>query len=73
MTKSRAQIRAEFAHRGQSITAWAKAKGFTPNTVMAILNDNEASPRLKCLRGEAHDIAVELKLKDGEASRRLAA
>ena len=73
MTKSRSQIRDEFAHRGQSITAWAKAKGFTPNTVFTILNDNEASPRLKCLRGEAHDVAVELGLKVGEKSRRLAA
>lgn len=72
MTKSRAQIRAEFAHRGHSITGCAKAEGFTPITVKAILNDNEVSPGLKCLRGEAHDIAVEPKPKVGEVSRPLA-
>ena len=60
MTKSRAEIREEFSRKGQSITGWAKAKGFTPNMVIAILADNEVSPRLKCLRGEAHDIDVSL-------------
>ena len=76
MTKSRAQVREEFANKGQSITAWAKNRGFTPNTVMAILADNEQSPRLKCIRGEAHNIAVALGLKVGEVyheSRRIAA
>jgi len=37
--------------------------------VIAILADNEANPRLKCLRGDAHNIAVTLGLKQGEVSR----
>ena len=71
MTKSRAQVREEFAREGQSMSGWAKAQGFSPNMVIAILTDNEASPRLKCLRGEAHNIAVALKIKEGIVSRPL--
>ena len=71
MTKSRAQVREEFAREGQSMSGWAKARGFSPNMVIAILTDNEASPRLKCLRGEAHNIAVALKIKEGIVSRPL--
>ena len=69
MTKSRTQVRNEFARKGQSISGWAKTKGYSPNMVIAILADNETSPRLKCLRGDAHNIAVELGLKVGEISR----
>lgn len=69
MTKSRAQVRAEFARKGWSISAWAKKHGYSPNMVIAILADDEANPRLKCLRGEAHNIAVSLGLKAGEISR----
>lgn len=69
MTKSRAQVRAEFARKGWSISAWAKKNGYSPNMVIAILADNEAHPRLKCLRGDAHNIAVTLGLKTGEVSR----
>ncbi|CAB5646331.1 phage-associated protein, BcepMu gp16 family [Comamonas aquatica] len=69
MLKTRQQIREDFARNGQSITAWAKARGYTPNTVIAILADTETNPRYKCLRGEAHKIAVDLGLKDGVASR----
>lgn len=69
MTKSRAQVRAEFARKGWSISAWAKKNGYSPNMVIAILADDEANPRLKCLRGDAHNIAVSLGLKAGEISR----
>ncbi|HWV09731.1 MAG TPA: DNA-binding protein [Pseudomonas sp.] len=68
-TKTRAQIRAEFARRGQSYTGWAKQRGYTPNTVIAICNDDDINPRLKCTRGEAHNIAVDLGLKEGEVTR----
>lgn len=64
--KTRQQIREEFGLHGQSITKWAKDRGYTPNTVIAILADNETTPRYKCLRGEAHDIAVSLGLKAGK-------
>ena len=69
MLKTRQQVRDSFAASGQSITAWAKSKGYTPNTVIAILADDEKNPRYKCLRGEAHNIAVALGLKDGVVSR----
>lgn len=67
--KTRAQVRQEFAQKGWSISGWAKANRYSPNLVIAILADNEASPRLKCLRGDAHNIAVQLGLKAGEVSR----
>lgn len=69
MPKTRAQIRDEFARKGWSISAWARDNGYSPNMVIAILGDKETNPRLKCLRGDAHNIAVQLGLKAGEVSR----
>lgn len=66
MLKTRSQVRAEFTSKGLSISAWAKENGYSSNMVIAILADNESNPRLKCLRGDAHRIAVHLRLKDGE-------
>ena len=67
--KTRAQIRKEFARRGWSITGWARQHGYSPGLVSDILNDDECNPKRKCLRGESHNIAVSLGLKDGEVSR----
>ena len=67
--KNRQQIRAEFAANGVSYSAWARQRGYSPNMVIAILADNEAHLRLKCLRGDAHNIAVQLGLKEGVVSR----
>ena len=69
MLKTRAQVREEFASKGWSISAWARDNGYSPNMVIAILADNEVNQRLKCLRGDAHNIAVQLGLKAGEVSR----
>ena len=69
MLKTRAEVRDEFARKGWSISGWAKQNGYSPNMVIAILADNEANLRLKCLRGDAHNIAVQLGLKEGEVSR----
>ncbi len=69
MPKTRSQVRDEFARKGWSISAWARRNGYSPNMVIAILADNESQPRLKCLRGDAHNIAVQLGLKAGEVSR----
>ena len=69
MPKTRAQVRDEFARKGWSISAWAKENGYSPNMVITILADNDANPRVKCLRGDAHNIAVQLGLKAGEVSR----
>lgn len=63
--KTRQQIRDEFAASGVAYSAWARARGYSPNIVIAIVNDDDRNPRLKCLRGDAHNIAVELGLKRG--------
>ena len=67
--KTRAEVREEFASRGWSISGWAKQHGYSPVLVSDILNDNEANPKRKCLRGESHNIAVSLKIKQGLISR----
>lgn len=69
MLKTRQQVRDEFAHKGLSYSAWAKKNGYSPNLVIFILNDDEKNPHRKCLRGESHNIAVQLGLKNGEVSR----
>ena len=69
MLKTRAQVREEFASKGWSISAWARQHNYSSNMVIAILADNEAHLRLKCLRGDAHNIAVQLGLKEGVVSR----
>ena len=46
---------------------WAQFfKAPLPRQVIAIVNDDDRNPRLKCLRGDAHNIAVELGLKRGQ-------
>lgn len=67
--KTRDQVREEFARRGWSITGWARQHGYSPVLVSDILNDDARNPKRKCLRGESHNIAVALKIKDGEISR----
>lgn len=67
--KTRQQIRDDFARKGLSYTSWAKQNGYSQNVVIAIVNDDEANPKYKCLRGDAHNIAVQLGLKFGEVSR----
>ena len=64
--KTRAQAKAELANLGQSITSWSLANGYPANLVFAILHDNPASPKYKCLRGHSHNIAVALGLKQGQ-------
>lgn len=67
--KTRNQARQELARQGISLSAWSKANGFSASTVQAILSDSDTNPRLKCLRGEAHNVAVALGLKHGVISR----
>ncbi|WP_312566179.1 DNA-binding protein [Comamonas sp.] len=66
--KTRQQVREEFARTGGSISAWATKNRFSPPLVIAILNDDDKNPTRKCLRGHSHDIAVMLRIKDGEVS-----
>ena len=67
--KNRQQIRDEFAANGVSYSAWARQRGYSPNMVIAIVNDDDRNPRLKCLRGDAHYIAVELGRERGQVFR----
>lgn len=63
--KTRQQVRDEFALNGLSFSAWAKQRSYSVALVSAILNDDQAKPVRKCLRGESHNIAVDLGLKNG--------
>ena len=54
-------VRAEFKRKGVSISSWAIANGYSTNLVFEVI-----AGRKKCLRGQAHNIAVALGLKEGE-------
>lgn len=54
-------VRADLERQGVSITQWAIANKFSPSLVYEVL-----AGRKKCIRGQSHNIAVKLGLKDGE-------
>ncbi|QZP26198.1 DNA-binding protein [Pseudomonas mosselii] len=54
-------VRAELKAKGVSITQWAIANQFSPNLVFEVLGG-----RKKCVRGQAHEIAIKLGLKAGQ-------
>lgn len=54
--------RALFEASGLSVAEWARRKGFSTGLVYQVLEG-----RRKCLRGQSHQIAVALGLKQGEA------
>ena len=53
-------IKREFARRGVSISQWARAHGYSSQLVYQVL-----AGRKRCIRGQCHEIAVRLGLKDG--------
>ena len=55
------EVRAEFQRKGVSISSWAQANNFSTNLVFEVL-----SGRKKCTRGQTHNIAVKLGMKEGE-------
>lgn len=61
MTRTPDEIRAEFKRNGISIAGWATANGFNSNLVLEVL-----AGRKKAIRGQSHQIAVKLGLKEGE-------
>lgn len=71
--KTRQQVRDEFASRGWSYSDWARQRGYSAALVCMIVNDDDRTPQRKCLRGESHNIAVDLGIKDGQVSRQGAA
>lgn len=59
--RTAAEVRTELQAKGISITQWAVANGFSPTLVFEVLGG-----RKKCLRGQAHEIAIKLGMKEGE-------
>ena len=57
-TAEQARTALDFA--GVSVSCWAKANGFKPSTVAAVLR-GDLSARI----GESHKVAVTLRLKPG--------
>jgi gp16 family phage-associated protein len=68
--KTRRQFREECAQKGISLASVAKRHGFNQSLFYEIINDDDANPRRKCLRGESHNIAVTIGIKAGEVSER---
>ena len=61
--RTTAEVKAEFEHRGISISDWARRMGFSAALVHHVL-----AGRLACRRGQSHAIAVRLGLKHGVIS-----
>lgn len=59
--KTYAEARADFTRKGLSIAAWARANGVGRSLVYEVL-----AGKKKCLRGDAHKVAVLLGIKRGE-------
>lgn len=54
------EVRTEFERRGLSISDWARAHHFSTHLVYQVLSGSK-----KGLRGQCHQIAVTLGLKEG--------
>jgi len=61
MVRTSEEVRNEFKRKGISISSWAIANGYPPNLVYDVL-----AKRRNPTRGQTHNIAVQLGLKDGE-------
>jgi gp16 family phage-associated protein len=59
-TRTADEARAELKRQGVSVSSWAVANGFSTTLVFEVL-----AGRKKCIRGQAHNIAVRLGLKEG--------
>ena len=53
-------VKERFIFHGVSVLSWARRNGFNPQTVYDVLNG-----RAMAERGEAHRVAVALKIKRG--------
>ncbi|MCF3470383.1 DNA-binding protein [Stenotrophomonas maltophilia] len=58
--KTLTEVRTEFAARGLSISDWARRHGYSAQLVYGVLKG-----RNRGIRGQSHDIAVRLGLKEG--------
>ena len=59
MRKTQHQVTLEFRTSGRSIAEWARLNGFNVNIVYQVLRGER-----KAIRGQAHDIAVRLGIKN---------
>lgn len=64
MPRTSDEVLEDLASKGVSVAAWARAKGYDADLTRAILRKERA-----CLRGQSHNIAVELGLKEGKVVR----
>lgn len=64
--RTAADARAELQKAGISITQWALSHKFSPNLVFEVLGG-----RKKCVRGQSHEIAVKLGIKEGSITNPL--
>lgn len=62
-TMTRTQVRDEFRRQGVRISAWASDRGYPPQLVYALL-----AGRIRGDYGQAHRIAVDLRIKSPEPS-----
>lgn len=58
--RTKEEVLQEFARRGVSISEWARKEGFSCQLVYQVL-----AGKKRCLRGQSHQIAVKLGLKEG--------
>lgn len=63
--KTAAEVRADLAYRGLSITAWARHHGYRPSLVFEVLRG-----RIRGTCGKSHEIAVLFGMKEGVIERR---
>ncbi len=61
MLRTPEEARAALQRAGVPVTQWALANGFSPNLVFEVL-----AGRRKPTRGQTHQIAVALGIKEGE-------
>lgn len=61
MVRTAEEARKEFTRKGQSITRWAIEQGYNPQLVFDVL-----AGRRNPTRGQTHNIAVALGMKEGE-------
>lgn len=64
MIRSADQVREEFKRKGMSITRWAIDNSYSPQLVFDIL-----AGKRNPTRGQTHNIAVALGMKEGEITQ----
>lgn len=61
MIRTPEQVRADLLRKGISVSQWAASNGFSGPLVFQVLKGKR-----QCVRGQSHNIAVALGLKEGE-------